>query len=82
MILPTIHLNGTGRETLRATYDAAAERLQDFVDAWGRVEFNARDYYVQGNEAFPAAQDERQAMALKIRELTAYLQAIREHLYD
>lgn len=81
-ILPTIHLNGTSRKTLQESYDAVDQALHELTEAWGRVEFNARDYYVQGPEAFQAAQNERWAMAMKIQELKEYVDAIRGHLYS
>lgn len=80
--LPTIHSNGTGVQTLRAGYDAAADALHVFVEAWGQIEFNARDYYIQGPDAYTAARDERDAMNAKIRDVRTYLDTIREHLYS
>ncbi len=80
--LPTVHMNGTGLRTLRETYDAAADALEDFITKWGGIEFNARDYYVDGPEAFEAARTDREAMAGKIRDIRRYLERHREHLYD
>ncbi len=80
--LPSIHLNGSGRATLQSGYDLAAEKLRDFVEAWQAIEFNARDYYVQGADAWTAARDERAAMSKRIGEVSAYLDSIREHLYS
>lgn len=79
--LPTIHMNGTGRKSLQEGYGAAADTLQDFIDAWGKVEFNARDYYVVDG-AWPKALEEREAMNAKIRDIRDYLQSIREHLHS
>lgn len=81
MTLPTIHLNGTGKDSLCAGYDNAADKLEDFCDAWGAIEFNARDYYPQGDEAWSSALKEREEMAGKIREVQAYLQRIQEHIH-
>jgi hypothetical protein len=78
--LPTLHMNGSGPRILQRTYDAAADTLQDFIDSWGNVEFNARDYYVVEG-AWDKAVTEREAMNAKIRELRDYLQSIREHLH-
>ena len=47
--LPTIHLNGTGRDRLLADYHTAHKLLNAAADAFASVEFNARDYYVQGD---------------------------------
>lgn len=82
MTLPTIHNNGTGKQMLTVGYDMAADKLQDFIEAWGGIEFNARDYYVQGSDAWTQARDERDAMNAKIREVCDYITEIRQHLYD
>lgn len=80
--LPTIHLNGTGKKTLCEGYDAADDALHDFIEAWERIEFNARDYYVQGSEAWTAARDARMAINAKIREIREYLIQHRAHLHQ
>lgn len=80
--LPTVHMNGTGKKTLMEGYDGAADALLAFADAFGRIEFNARDYYVQGSDAYPKARDNRDAINLKIREIRDYIDAHREYLYD
>lgn len=80
--LPIVHLNGTGIKMLRETYDAPAELLHDFIEAWGQTEFNSRDYYVSSDpDCWNKAVKEREEMNSKIRDLKNYLQAIREHLY-
>lgn len=79
---PTIHLNGTSGKDLEESYGNAADKLEDFCEAWGQIEFNARDYYVQGPEAYTAARKERDEAAAKIREVRAYLQRIRESISD
>jgi hypothetical protein len=78
--LPTIHLNGTGAQTLKEGYDNAAEKLEDFADAFSEIEFHPRDYYVRA-DAYSKALQERQEMARKIKEVQDYLNKIREHLY-
>lgn len=82
LTLPTVHMNGTGIRTLQETYEAAAHALDDFTDQWIKIEFNSRDYYPQGPEAWDAAVEQREAMNHKIRELKQYLQTHREHLYE
>ena len=80
--LPLVHMNGTGIKTLTEDYDAAGEKLRDFIDTWGEMEFNARDYYPHGPEAWTKARDARDAINAKIREIKQYIDAHREHLYD
>jgi len=84
---PTIHLNGTSERNLKEGYNAAADALEDFIERWGAVEFNARDYYVQdgwptADTAYSEAREERDEMGAHIRAVQDYLQRIRESLYD
>jgi len=81
MILPTIHRNGTSAANLQQGYDAAAEALYTLEQALNSIEFNARDYYVQGDAAWTQAYAERRAINAKVKDVSAYLQEIREHLY-
>jgi hypothetical protein len=80
--LPTIHMNGTGIKTLVETYGEAADALQDFIERWGQTEFNSRDYYPQGPEAWNRAVVEREAINAKIRDVRDYLAKHREHFCD
>lgn len=79
--MPLIHLNGTGKKMLCEGYDQAAEKLQDFIDAWRSVEFNARDYYPHGTEAWRQACDARDAINAKICAIIGYIGMHREHLH-
>ena len=82
MILPTIHLNGTSRASLQADYAAAAHTFEDFIEKWGEIQFNVRDYYVSPDpDAWENALIERQEMSIKIRDVKKYLNEIREHIY-
>jgi hypothetical protein len=82
MMLPTIHSNGTSLDTLIDGYDAINEALYRLDLKWREVEFNARDYYPQGPDAYTQARDERQQHSAKIKEVRAYIDGIRQHLYD
>jgi hypothetical protein len=82
MTLPTIHLNGTSRADLQSGWDNAAEKLHDFMEAFGSIEFNARDYYVQGPSAWTEASDARYDINRKIREIRDYIDAHRAHLHS
>ena len=77
MITPTIHMNGTSAKMLEEDYRKAHDLLQDFRDAFCKVEFHARDYYVQGDNAFSQARKEREEILAKIKEIDDYLMAIR-----
>lgn len=78
--LPTVHLNGTSRQTLINDYNAAYRKLIEFRDAFRSIEFNARDYYVQSNTAFAGARQERDVMEHKIAALMQYLEDHLLHL--
>jgi hypothetical protein len=78
--LPSIHLNGTGRERLLADYQSAYKLLCTACDAFAEIEFNARDYYVQGDYAFNAARTERDRARLHFGALKQYLEAHLLHL--
>ena len=77
--LPVIHLNGTGRATLKDDYYKAYKKLQEFREALASVNFHARDYYVIDDpSAFSNAQDTRQNVFGLIDEINSYLE---DHLY-
>ena len=82
MTLPTIHSNGTSVQTLIDGYDAIDEALYRLDIKWGEVEFNARDYYPQGPDAYMQAAGERLMQTVKLKEFRAYIDGIRQHLYD
>ena len=82
MTLPTIHSNGTSLDTLIDGYDAIDLALYDLLAKWQAVEFNARDYYPQGPDAYMQAAGERLMQTVKLKEFRAYLDGIRQHLYD
>lgn len=79
--LPTLHLNGTGREGLQRDYQAAYKALVAFRDAFAAIEFNARDYYPQGNQAYYQARSERDLEMERIGRLMLYLETHLAHLY-
>ena len=79
---PVVHMNGSGLKTLKESYDAAGEKIEDFVEAWGKIEFNARDYYPSGPEAYEAAREHRYKIAHLIAEVQEYITDHRIHLYN
>jgi hypothetical protein len=78
--LPTIHLNGTSRQTLTDGYFAAHQRLCEAIAAFQTIEFNARDYYVAGPDAWSAAYTERGRAGNHLHEALMYLEAHLIHL--
>lgn len=78
-VLPTVHLNGTGRETLAHGYHEAYRALIKFKEAFASIEFNARDYYVQGPGSWDRAVEQRDEQRQNIGELMQYLE---KHLIE
>ena len=70
---PTVHLNGTSHKDLWAGYEAAYEAVRAAQDALGKIEFNARDYYVQDADAFTKARDHRYEQCKALAQVEEYL---------
>ena len=79
--MPTVHLNGTGRAMLTRDYLAAHDAVQAAIEQLAKVEFHARDYYVNPDpNAWPEARAERDEQFAKLESVRADLQAILEHV--
>ena len=78
--LPSIHLNGTGRRMLTEDYTAAYHALQAAFRAFQRIEFNARDYYPQGADAFARARTQRDIQLHHLAEVQHYLETHLMHI--
>jgi hypothetical protein len=76
MRTPTIHMNGTGKRMLEEGYNAAYQAVDAAIDAICNVEFNARDYYPQGPEAWGEARDEQNDRLKKLRDVMIDLETI------
>ena len=77
--LPTIYLNGTGAETLRAEYQALSEALQAAEARLLAATCNYRDFYPQGSRPYFAALQERDGMLAKLCEIMDYAAAWHDH---
>lgn len=77
---PTIHLNGTSKQMLLDGYVAALHALKDAQEALQKIEFNARDYYVQGPDAWNTARDEMADQFGKLNEVEGYLTEVAIHI--
>lgn len=75
LTLPTIHLNGSGRKTLFEDYNNAYKALNEALEAFYKIEFNARDYYVQSDTAFYEARTQRDCELARFAQLKEYLEA-------
>ena len=75
-IVPTIHLNGTNGEELKAEYYAAHKAIDAAVEALAAATLNARDYYVQSADAYYQARDERAEAFDKFRQVQDYVEGM------
>ena len=71
--IPTLHLNGTGKTTLRDEYAAAYDAINKAVDALVAATCNARDFYPQGADAYYKARDERAEALDKLCQAQHYV---------
>lgn len=80
MTTPTVHLNGSGRQALLDGFERAYAAIGEAMTAVRETHPNARDYYVQGPDAFPAAVREFQSRMDRLKavreELLALFQAV------
>jgi hypothetical protein len=70
---PTVHSNGTGYKDLWEGYEAAYEAVRAAQEAISKIEFNARDYYVQDADAFTKARDHRYEQCKALAQVEEYL---------
>lgn len=70
---PTVHLNGTGYQDLWNGYEAAYEAVRDATKVLGKIELNARDYYVQDSDAFTKARDHQIEQFIALAQVEEYL---------
>lgn len=82
LILPTIHPNGTGRETLVADYQRFLGALNSARTGMRDVGPNGRDYYPQGPGALERAQAEHLARMKRLDSIIEEIEAIVVHIAD
>jgi hypothetical protein len=58
LIVPAVHLNGTGKNDLLDALEKAYRACNDAYDALRQTAPNGRDYYVYGPDAYSRARDE------------------------
>lgn len=80
MKLPTVHLNGSsGHELLRQNIEAR-KALRRALEALEEASPNARDYYVQDENAHRQAVQEHLARVQRLRDVSTELDVIIDHL--
>ncbi len=80
MRVPTIHLNGTSKERLLIDYEKAHRAVNTAMDTLNQIEFNARDYYVQGPLAWSEAVQEMRVRFSMLAQIKSELETILEKL--
>ena len=90
--LPTIHLNGTPRDTLLEGEMKVYDALNKVSEALEQCEFHGRDYYVQDanpamdafndDNAFSRAYNERQKHLQALADMERYFMDHVEHLIE
>ena len=79
MMVPTVHLNGTSAASLVEGYCNAAFGLRNAIDIiCASAAPNARDFYVQGPDAYAKAAEEHRMRILKLREVLTELEQLAE----
>ena len=78
--LPTVHMNGTGKQTLLSDYEKVADSLEDLLKAFENMNFHPRDYYVDGEDAFSKAMKERGSHAIALNKFSLYVNTHLSHL--
>jgi hypothetical protein len=81
-IVPTIHLNGTSGQDLKAEYYAAYEAIEAAVEALAAATSNARDFYPQGADAYYKHRDERAEAFDKLRQVSDYVEGMLVGIID
>jgi flavin-binding protein dodecin len=75
-VFPTVHLNGTSKESLMSQYSNASKALRKAYDAMQEIEVHDRDYYVQGDNAGSDARKEHTRRLKALSDVFDELQAI------
>jgi len=82
LTVPSVHLNGTSREELLRQVQAAWQAVWQARDALAKASPNARDYYLQGELAYPAARAEHDRRARALLEVQEELSQLAEAIAD
>ncbi len=81
MRIPTLHLNGTGKIMLTRGYLEAYSALRKAEEAMSKIEFNPRDYYVQGPDAWGEAVKEMDIRLAAIERVRLEIKEILNAIY-
>ena len=79
LTFPTIHLNGTGRDSLVEGWETAWSACEAAMEALKQTAPNGRDFYPQGPEALDKAVNEHRDRLRRIQSVQEELQALIEN---
>jgi hypothetical protein len=80
--IPTVHLNGTGKDQLLEQVCEAVHALHEAGRALAAAAPNGRDYYLQTGDAIGSAMKQHEARMTKLREIIKELETIGEGIAD
>ncbi len=66
LTIPTIHLNGSSKESLVKDLKNAHTAIRNAIDALRETAPHGRDYYLQGDKAFEKARNEHCERVVKL----------------
>jgi hypothetical protein len=78
LAIPTVHLNGTSRDTLVEALCEAQAALDQAGRKLAAAAPNGRDFYPQGPGAINVAMDQHEARMRKLREIVLEIEQIAE----
>jgi hypothetical protein len=73
--LPTIHLNGTGAQSLFDEYHAVWLAVEKAAETLQNATCNDRDFYPQAPGAYDQARAERDEAFRKLRDVQVYVES-------
>lgn len=80
--LPTIHLNGTGADSLQREYRSVRQAIAAAANALTAATCNARDFYPQEPGAWERARAERAEAFRLLQQVSDYAEAWELHAMD
>lgn len=80
--LPTIHLNGTGADSLQQEYRAVRKAISAAVDALAAATCNQRDFYPQEPGAWERARAERAEAFQLLQQVSDYAEQWELHAME
>lgn len=76
MMIPSVHLNGTGKANLLSELEEAHNALLVADQKLRQVTVHGRDYYVQGPSAYAQAREEMDRRILALDQIMRDMRAL------